>query len=84
MPDMTNGDALVFDGRLWHGTHNAREEGSRFAILLQYAKPTRPVKLIDFRNLSWPLQLLESPRPPVVVVSGTADPAINQIVPAPR
>lgn len=81
--DVGNGDALLFDGRLWHGTHNVRDAGTRVAILLQYAAADRAVKLIDFRNLSWPLQILEKPRPPVLVVSGRGDPSRNLIVNGP-
>lgn len=82
-PNVSNGDALLFDGRLWHGTHNQREHGSRVAILLQYAAADRVIKLIDFRKLSWPLQRMEHPRPPVLVVSGTGDPTKNLIVQRP-
>jgi ectoine hydroxylase-related dioxygenase (phytanoyl-CoA dioxygenase family) len=78
-PEVGNGDALFFDGRLWHGTHNVRSEGTRVAILLQYAAADRDVKLIDFKNFSWPLQRLENPRPPVLVVSGQGDPSHNLI-----
>src|SRR5436190_1681286 len=31
-----DGQALVFDGRLWHGSQNLNESGTRQALLLQY------------------------------------------------
>ena len=35
--EMTDGEALVFDGRLWHAGPNRRRHGARAALLLQYA-----------------------------------------------
>ena len=32
-PDMTNGDGILFDGRLWHGSFNGRKRGRRLALL---------------------------------------------------
>ncbi len=37
-PEMTNGEAIVFDGRTWHGTDNTRREGMRVALICS----TRP------------------------------------------
>lgn len=36
-PDLSDGDALIFDGRIWHGSDNTTEQ-DRLAILLQYAR----------------------------------------------
>jgi ectoine hydroxylase-related dioxygenase (phytanoyl-CoA dioxygenase family) len=41
-PDMNDGQALLFDGRLWHGSHNSGNQ-SRAALLLQYAAIGTPV-----------------------------------------
>ena len=35
-PNMADGEAIIFDGRLWHGTENERQD-KRTALLLQYA-----------------------------------------------
>ncbi|MBL8907520.1 MAG: phytanoyl-CoA dioxygenase family protein, partial [Rhizobiales bacterium] len=55
-PDMRDGDAIIFDGRIWHGTHNTRAEGERVALLLQYAAASRPVHMIDIDYLEWPFR----------------------------
>jgi mannose-6-phosphate isomerase-like protein (cupin superfamily) len=82
-PDMRNGDALLFDGRLWHGSDNTRRRGRRLALLLQYAAADTPVRIPDFSQLAWPFRLRPSPRPPVILVSGTDRCGINRLVPAP-
>ena len=39
-PNMADGEAIIFDGRLWHGTENERQD-KRTALLLQYAAVTK-------------------------------------------
>jgi mannose-6-phosphate isomerase-like protein (cupin superfamily) len=84
--DMTNGDALVFDGRLWHGSHNGRRRGRRLALLLQYAAVDRPVRIPDFSQLDWPFRFHAEPRPAVILISGSDTSAANRVVapPAPE
>jgi glycosyltransferase involved in cell wall biosynthesis/mannose-6-phosphate isomerase-like protein (cupin superfamily)/tetratricopeptide (TPR) repeat protein len=82
-PAMTNGEMLLYDGRLWHGSHNAQAEGKRLALLLQYAAADVPVHMPDFKQLEWPFRFLQTPRPPVIRVSGTGGNAANRVVPAP-
>src|SRR5207248_7046247 len=53
-PAMNDGDAIVFDGRLWHGTWNTRLEGARVALLLQYAAVGLVIRMPDFSQLEWP------------------------------
>lgn len=36
-PNLQNGDALIFDGQLWHGSNNQLPH-NRLAVLIQYAK----------------------------------------------
>jgi ectoine hydroxylase-related dioxygenase (phytanoyl-CoA dioxygenase family) len=79
-PALGDGDALVFDGRLWHGSHNAEAEGTRTALLLQYARADRPVRTFDARQLDWPFRYLDRPRLPVVLVSGRAAAGVNLVV----
>ena len=81
--EMTNGDALLFDGRLWHGSDNTRRDGQRVALLFQYAAADCAVRIPDLTQLDWPFRLRESPLPPVIQVSGTAAASPNRIVPAP-
>ncbi len=79
-PDMKDGEALIFDGRLWHGTHNTRESGTRTALLLQYAMADRPVRIIDRNYLEWPFRFQSDPWPPLLVVSGSGNNAVNRLV----
>ena len=60
-PEMANGDAIVYDGRLWHATNNRRPEGRRLALLLQYASADRPARMPDFSKPGWPFQLTRLP-----------------------
>jgi hypothetical protein len=82
-PDISDGDALVFDGRLWHGTHNEERTRTRTALLLQYASAERPVRMIDLDHLEWPFHFRSEPRPPVLVVSGKGNAVVNRIVSPP-
>ncbi len=83
-PDMKDGDALIIDGRLWHGTHNTRKSGTRTALLLQYAAAGRPIRIFDRSYLEWPFRFLNYPLPPSLVVSGSGDNTVNRIVAFPE
>jgi hypothetical protein len=78
----TDGEAVFFDGRLWHGTHNVSRR-TRRALLLQYAAPDSPIRIPDLNYLDWPFRQLESPRPPCLIVRGSASGDSNRVVPAP-
>lgn len=80
--DSGDGEAIVFDGRLWHGSDNTNPTGSRTAILLQYAVPGRVIRIPDLTKLDHPFRWLE-PRPPCVMVRGSAGDTPNRIVPPP-
>lgn len=82
-PETRDGDALIFDGRLWHGSHNSRAQGIRSAILLQYAATDRAVRIPDFTRLEWPFRFLDDPKPPVIAVHGKGTSTVNRIVSAP-
>lgn len=73
-PDMSDGEAILFDGRMWHGSFNASKK-SRTALLLQFAAADSPVRIPE--SLDWPFRFLDSPRPPVVLVHGKANDRIN-------
>ena len=79
--EMTDGDALFFDGRLWHSSRNASRK-TRRALLLQYATPDTPIRIPDFNYLDWPFRKFTTPRPPCVMISGRAK-GDNRIVPGP-
>jgi uncharacterized cupin superfamily protein len=69
-PDMIDGQALVFDGRLWHGSHNAGHR-PRAALLLQYAAVGEPLVIPDFSQLEWPFRFT-SAAPPTLAVAGNS------------
>jgi ectoine hydroxylase-related dioxygenase (phytanoyl-CoA dioxygenase family)/mannose-6-phosphate isomerase-like protein (cupin superfamily) len=55
-PAMSDGDALFFDGRLWHGSANSGSR-KRTALLLQYARAGTPVPIQEFESSDWPFRM---------------------------
>lgn len=80
--DSGDGEAIVFDGRLWHGSDNTNSKGVRTALLLQYAVPGRRIRIPDLSKLDFPFRYLD-PRPPCVMVQGCAGETPNRIVSPP-
>ncbi|HAV12299.1 MAG TPA: hypothetical protein DCX06_02220, partial [Opitutae bacterium] len=78
-PEVTNGDAIFFDGRLWHGSDNLSKRVERTALLFQFARADVPVRIPNFKYLNWPFTVFEAPLPPCIQVSGKADREINKI-----
>jgi len=81
--DSTDGQAVVFDGRLWHGSENLNRRGTRHAVLLQYATPRTRIRIPNLQRLAWPFELQEVPKAPCLVVSGRAPITPNLVVPGP-
>ncbi|WP_191909123.1 cupin domain-containing protein [Hypericibacter adhaerens] len=81
-PEIGDGEAVVFDGRIWHGSHNDSAGVSRISLLLQYARSDRKIRVPDFRNLEWPFRFIDE-RPPVVAIAGRSDADANALVPPP-
>lgn len=81
--DTSDGEAIVFDGRLWHASHNRNQAETRRALLLQYATPDTAIRIPNYNRLRWPFEQYDMPRPPCVLVSGRAMETTNRIVPAP-
>lgn len=78
-----DGDVILFDGRIWHGSENRLEGGERLALLLQFASADAPVRIPNLVNLKWPFTFLDQPRPPVIAVHGTARADVNKVVDMP-
>jgi quercetin dioxygenase-like cupin family protein len=76
---LSNGSALFFDGRLWHGSHNTSER-HRHAVLLQYANPDAEIRLPDLSMLDWPFTFFDQPKPPCIMIRGTSRNKSNQFV----
>src|SRR4029078_4236116 len=49
-PEMKDGQALLFDGRLWHGSHN-RADRPRAALLLHYASTVSKAVTSDLNHV---------------------------------
>jgi glycosyltransferase involved in cell wall biosynthesis/mannose-6-phosphate isomerase-like protein (cupin superfamily) len=81
--DMADGQGLLFDGRIWHGSHNSDDTSVRTALLLQYAAADAAIHIPDFAQLEWPFRFLDRPRPPCVVVAGARPGEANRLVPPP-
>ena len=82
-PEIGDGEAVLFDGRLWHGSHNLRTGGTRSALLLQFAAADSPVRMHDVNHMEWPFRVYSAPLPPTVVVHGAARDDVNRVVPPP-
>ena len=81
-PNMTNGEALFLDGRLWHSSHNLFHK-TRRALLLQYSTPDTEILIPDLHYLDWPFQFHTQPRPPCLMVSGSDHTGVNRFVSPP-
>jgi uncharacterized cupin superfamily protein len=55
-PAVSNGEALMFDGRLWHGSLNTTRS-ARAALLLQYAKADARIPIQKFGATRWPFEM---------------------------
>jgi quercetin dioxygenase-like cupin family protein len=77
--DISDGEAVIFDGRLWHGSHNISSK-ERIALLLQYAAADMPIRIPDVEQLEWPFRIRTWPRPPVILVAGSVRQSPNRLV----
>lgn len=81
-PEMTDGEALFFDGHLWHGSHNLSRK-TRWALILQYATPDTKIRIPDLNHLDWPFRQLDLPRPACLMVRGSDKSDVNRFVSPP-
>lgn len=78
---MGDGDAVLFDAALWHGTLN--ESGHlRTALVVHYAAPQTPIR-IHGNGLHWPTEYVEDPLPPCHLVRGSDIGSVNRVIPGP-
>ena len=69
--DVRDGDAVLFDGRIWHGSLNS-EDRPRSALLLQYAAANQRIHIPDLdKTMDWPFAYKAEP-PPAITVLGRA------------
>lgn len=81
-PDVEDGDAILMDGRLWHGSVSRRAAGMRRALLLQYASASSRMLVPNYDKLEWPFEFKDEAAP-AVVVSGAGRTA-GALQPPPR
>ena len=82
IPATSDGQALFFQGRLWH--HSANRGGqTRRALLLQYATPETVIRIPDLNYLDWPFRSRDFPKPPCIMIRGTDTTGVNRIVSGP-
>jgi len=82
-PEIQDGDAIIFDGRLWHGSANTNAKEDRYALLLQYARSDRTIQIPDFDHLSWPFQFVPNAKAPCIRISGKANATPNTLAEPP-
>jgi quercetin dioxygenase-like cupin family protein len=78
--DAAEGEALLFDGRLWHAAGDLGRQARRYTVLLQYATPATAIRIPNPARMAWPFEFQDEPRPPCVVVSGEDTHGVNRIV----
>jgi uncharacterized cupin superfamily protein len=76
---MRDGEALFFDGRVWHGSNNLSPRLCRTSLLLQYAAVDTPVRMPALGHCEWPFRILEQPWPPCLLMSGRDGAGLNRI-----
>lgn len=81
-PVIADGEALFFNGKIWHGSNNQTQH-PRFALLLQYASPEAAIRLPDPNNFEWPFRQMSHPKPPVILIQGDDKAGVNRLVQAP-
>jgi quercetin dioxygenase-like cupin family protein len=81
--DVSDGDALIFDGRVWHYSENCSPTKKRTALLLQYATPDAEIRIPAKDGYEWPFRFAQD-RPPCIVMSGADRVGVNQTVSPPR
>lgn len=78
-PDLRVGDAVFFDGRVWHSSINHARSASRVALLLQYATPEVPIRVCESACIS-PYTRIDVPGPGCILVSGRNSSHVNTVI----
>jgi uncharacterized cupin superfamily protein len=79
-PEVGDGQALIFDGRLWHGSLNTTSR-TRFALMFQYAAADMNIALPEEKHYDWPFKFSAAP-PKTLLICGKSD--AKTIVPPPK
>ena len=81
--DVQDGDAVLFDGRVWHSGRNEGPGETRLALLLQYASVDTPIRIPAASGYQWPFKFIDGVRAPSILVSGSGEKSANLLVPPP-
>ena len=74
--NLNEGEFFIFDGLLWHGSHNTDKQ-SRMAMVIHYSRPNVRVQI----PLNWDEPIVwSSTSPPCVLVSGEDHYGVNKLV----
>jgi hypothetical protein len=78
-PAMVDGEFIMFDGPIWHGSHNTASD-TRHASIIQYTVPTSKVSI----PLTWEYPIMWADhRPPCILASGTDAYGLNILIDRP-
>ncbi len=81
--DVQDGEAVLFDGRVWHTGRNDDAQGMRIALLVQYASADTQIQMPATSGYDWPFKFEANLRVPTILVSGTGRHSVNRLVPPP-
>lgn len=78
-PAMGDGDFIMFDGPMWHASHNSTSE-TRYASIIQYTSPSETVAV----PLTWNDPIMwANHKPPCILASGTDEFGRNVLIDRP-
>ena len=78
-----DGEAVFFDGKLWHSAENRHSMRWRQTLLLQYCNANTDIRIPDLNKLDWPFRFKPLPRPKKLLVSGRSHAMQNNITTPP-
>jgi quercetin dioxygenase-like cupin family protein/mannose-6-phosphate isomerase-like protein (cupin superfamily) len=82
-PAIGDGDAVLFDGHVWHSGRNQGPAEMRLALLLQFASVDTPIPIPTGPGYQWPFTFVAGVRAPAILVSGSGERSANLLVPPP-
>lgn len=66
-PAVRKGQAILFDGRIWHATHNTQRDRIRLALLLQYCRAEIAVRIPVEHQTEWPFRMSDELAPVIPI-----------------
>lgn len=81
--NLRDGEAIFFDGKLWHSSYNNNKLFNRTAILLQYTNPDTQIRRLNPENLDWPFKNQNEPKTPCILIKGKDEYKLNRTFESP-